>query len=75
MQNESTIDVTTKLLNENDEYRELHEEHIQLKSKVDELKSKKYLTPEEDLELKQLKKLKLAGKDRMEQMVLEAKAN
>ena len=67
--------VITRLLDENAEYRQLNDEHIDLKSKVGDLRQKKHLTPEEDYELKQLKKKKLAGKDRMEKIVLEARAS
>ncbi len=67
--------VITRLLDENEEYGQLYEEHIDLKDKVGRLRQKKHLSPEEDYELKQLKKKKLAGKDRMEKIILEARAN
>lgn len=67
--------VITRLLEENEEYGQLNEEHIALKIKVEQLRQKKHLSPEEDYELAQLKKEKLAGKDRMEKIVLEARAS
>ncbi|HEB72286.1 MAG TPA: DUF465 domain-containing protein [Nitrospirae bacterium] len=67
--------VVTRLLDENEEYIQLNEEHMDLKSKVELLRQKKHLSPEEDYELAQLKKKKLAGKDRMEKIVFEARAN
>lgn len=67
--------VITRLLDENEEYGKLNEEHRDLKTKVEQLRQKKHLSPEEDYELAQLKKKKLAGKDRMEKIVLEARAN
>lgn len=60
-----------KLVDENEEFKRLYEEHFQLKSKIAELESKHYLTPEEDVEKKRLQKLKLAGKDRMFQILKE----
>jgi uncharacterized protein YdcH (DUF465 family) len=67
--------VITRLLDENEEYGQLNGEHIVLKTKVEQLRQKKHLSSEEDYELAQLKKQKLAGKDRMEKIVLEARAN
>jgi len=66
--------IVQRLLNENEDFRKLHEEHQEFKSKVEAFTQKRYLTPQEDLELKQIKKLKLAGKDRMERMLSEARA-
>ncbi|VAX19141.1 hypothetical protein MNBD_NITROSPINAE03-1797 [hydrothermal vent metagenome] len=67
--------VITRLLDENEEYKQLNEEHMDLKSKVELLRQKKHLSPEEDYELAQLKKKKLVGKDRMEKIIFEARAN
>lgn len=67
--------VITRLLDENAEYGQLNEEHIDLKTKVERLRQKKHLSPEEDYELAQLKKKKLAGKDRMERIIMEARAS
>ena len=50
---------------ENEEFKALHAEHGQLKAKLAEMKSKIHLTPEEEIEKKNIKKLKLAKKDRM----------
>lgn len=60
-----------KLAEENEEFKKLYEEHLELKSKIAEFESKHYLTPEEDLEKKRLQKIKLAGKDRMFQILKE----
>ena len=65
--------VTIRLLTENKEYRGLYEEHRMLEGKLEEMSQKRLLSPEEDLELKQLKKLKLAGKDRMERLIYKAR--
>ena len=47
------------------ELKSLYEEHIDLKKKLDKFNHKHYLTPEEEVEKKRIQKLKLAGKDRM----------
>lgn len=62
-----------KLVNENEEFRKLYEEHLELKSKIAEFDNKHYITPEEELERKRLQKIKLAGKDRMFEILKEYK--
>jgi uncharacterized protein YdcH (DUF465 family) len=47
------------------ELRALHDEHQTLKQQLDTFRHKLYLTPEEELEVKRLQKLKLASKDRI----------
>ncbi len=73
MPTETHDPVEVQLLSENDEYRKLYEAHIKYKVQVEQFAQKKYLTPEEEYELKQIKKLKLAGKDRMTRILLQAK--
>ena len=45
--------------------RHHYEEHAELKRQSEELKLKPHLTEEEELELKRIQKQKLAGKDRI----------
>ncbi|MBV8136425.1 MAG: DUF465 domain-containing protein [Deltaproteobacteria bacterium] len=52
-------------LNHDDELKAVYEEHLQLKNKLLEYRSKHYLTLEEEMEEKRIHKLKLASKDRM----------
>lgn len=52
-------------LNEDNELKAVYEEHLQLKNKLQEYRSKNYLTLEEEMEEKRIHKLKLASKDRM----------
>lgn len=66
--------VVAKLINENDEFKKLQDEHAQLESELEELSQKKFLSVEEDLRFKELKKMKLAGKDRMTQILSQAKS-
>ncbi len=58
-----------KLVQENEEFRKLYEEHLELKAKIAEFESKHYLTAEEEMEKKRLQKIKLAGKDKMFEML------
>ncbi len=53
------------LLKESEEFRKLFKEHQAYERKLDLYKSKTILTEEEKLEEKELKKRKLALKDRM----------
>ncbi len=52
-------------LGHDEELRSLYEEHQALKRKLETLRSRQYLTGEEELEEKRIRKLKLASKDRM----------
>ena len=52
-------------LNHDNELKAVYEEHLQLKNKLNEFRSKHFLTGEEEMEEKRIHKLKLASKDRM----------
>jgi uncharacterized protein YdcH (DUF465 family) len=47
------------------ELRRYYEEHVDLERQLGAFQQKLYLTPEEEVEKKRLQKLKLAGKDRI----------
>lgn len=64
-------DVKGLLLQQNDQYRELAEQHIELDNRLHQLTDKPYLSPSEQLEEVTIKKRKLALKDRMEAMARE----
>jgi len=59
------IELVLKYSENDPELKFLWEEHQKLNKLVDKLESKPFLTPEEDKELKELKKKKLAGKTRL----------
>lgn len=59
-------EVKSLLLQSNDQYRELAEQHSQLDHRLHELTTQHYLSPSEQLEEVTIKKRKLALKDRME---------
>ncbi|RMG43006.1 MAG: DUF465 domain-containing protein [Candidatus Dadabacteria bacterium] len=54
-----------KLSHSNRLLRELYEEHLFLDDIISKYESKPYITPDEELETKRLKKKKLLGVDRM----------
>ena len=64
-------DLVEKICRENKEFKKLWENHYELKEKIQEFERMKYLTPEEELERKKLKKVKLKEKDLIMQMVSE----
>lgn len=72
MTNDTEDLIKTRLLSENDEFKLLFDKHEALNRKVAELSQKKYLLPAEEIELNNLKKQKLAGKDKMHQILTES---
>jgi uncharacterized protein YdcH (DUF465 family) len=64
-------DVVEILKKESEEFRKLTEEHRSLDLVLSEIDSKRYLTPEEEVERKNIQKQKLFKKDRMAELVRE----
>jgi uncharacterized protein YdcH (DUF465 family) len=63
-----------KLLEINEEYRRLNEQHREFESRLTSLTSKATLSDDEQLEETTLKKKKLQVKDRMEAIARETRA-
>jgi uncharacterized protein YdcH (DUF465 family) len=53
------------LIDTDPELRRHYEDHSELKRRLEVLRQKPYLTEEEEIEQKRIQKQKLAGKDRM----------
>jgi hypothetical protein len=53
------------LLDRDPELKKFYEEHRELEKKLAEYQHKHHLTPDEEMEMKKIQKLKLVGKDRM----------
>ena len=53
-------------IDHDEELRRHVEEHISLEKQLEELNKKVYLTPDEEVLQKKIKKLKLAGRDKIE---------
>jgi len=53
------------MLRENDEFKKLHQQHQKYEKELEKFKDKSYLTEDEKLKEKELKKKKLVLKDRM----------
>jgi uncharacterized protein len=58
----------------NPEFRQLMEEHLQYERQLEEFNNLRYLTSQQELEKKQVQKMKLRGKDRMAEILKEHKS-
>ncbi len=57
------------LLETNEQFKQLAEQHAHLKHEVEEIESKPHVTPADELEEQRLKKLKLHVKDQMNEII------
>jgi len=57
------------LLDKDPELKKFYEEHQELEKKLAEYQHKHFLTPDEEVEMKKIQKLKLIGKDRMMEII------
>lgn len=55
-----------KHIESDEELRKHVKEHVMLEEKLEEFNKKTYLTAEEEVEEKKIKKMKLAGRDKIE---------
>ena len=60
-----------RLLKENEEFSQAKQAHAELAKRLDELEKKPYLTPQDEVDIKILKKKKLAWKDQMEKILMQ----
>jgi uncharacterized protein YdcH (DUF465 family) len=73
MEQNAQDDIKAHLMQTNEKYRHLMEQHREYKRQVEALEAKYALTAAEEVEEHRLKKLKLHLKDEMEQLVSEYK--
>ena len=66
MKEEEIVEVLKK---ENSEFKKLTEEHRDLEELLAKIDSKRFLTPEEELERKKIQKQKLLKKDKMAALI------
>lgn len=59
------------MLEKSDEFRKVFKQHQKYEKELEKFKEKSFLTEEEKLKEKELKKKKLASKDRMYFMMIE----
>jgi uncharacterized protein len=60
-----------RLMKENEEFLKAKQAHAELSKELDEKEKKEYLTPQDEMEIKILKKKKLACKDQMEKILIQ----
>jgi len=65
------LELIAKVGESDAELRALYDEHIAYEKLIEKLENKPYLNPTELLEVKELKKKKLAGKTRMESLLIK----
>ena len=62
-------EIIIKLMDSNAQLRRLYEEHMRIEESLSHLSSEPFLTPDEEIEERRLKKQKLLGVDRMMAML------
>lgn len=60
-----------RLMRENEEFSKVKQAHAQLAKQLEELEKKSFLTSQDEMEIKIIKKKKLALKDQMEKILVQ----
>jgi uncharacterized protein YdcH (DUF465 family) len=60
-----------KLMRENEEFLKVKQAHSQLAKQLEEFEKKSFLTPQDEMDIKIIKKKKLALKDQMEKILIQ----
>ena len=60
-----------RLMRENQDFSKTKQAHLQLSKQLEELEKKSVLTPQDEMEIKIIKKKKLALKDQMEKILIK----
>ena len=60
-----------RLMRENEEFSKVKQAHVQLAKQLEELEKKSFITPQDEVEIKIIKKKKLAVKDQMEKILVQ----
>jgi len=67
-------DLVRRLLEENEVFRAMKERHAALEDQLQQLEKKACLTPQDELEIKKIKKRKLLFKDKMQKILTDHRA-
>jgi uncharacterized protein len=67
-------DLKAHLMQSDDEFRRLADQHARYHQQLEALESKSHLTPEEEVEEHRLKKIKLQLKDQMNEIISRYRA-
>ncbi len=71
---ERDLNIIQQLISQDEELAKLWQEHLSLERRLEEMIQRPYLSPEEEMEAKRLKKLKLAGRDKIEEILAAHRA-
>jgi len=66
---EMDLALIRKLIPKDKELKDLWDEHQDYESKLEQLNKRRYLSTEEEMRRKEIQKLKLHGKDKIEQIL------
>lgn len=66
---EDKFELYERISKENMEFKQLFDEHIRFEQDLEALYSLKFFPPEVEIKIKEIKRRKLFGKDRMEQII------
>ena len=64
-------ELIARLMKENEAFAKAKEAHVGLSRQLEELEKKPFLTPQDEMEIKILKKKKLVYKDQMERILIQ----
>jgi len=64
-------ELVERLMRENGEFLKVKQAHTQLAKQLEELEKKAFLTPQDEMQIKIIKKKKLALKDQMEKILIQ----
>ena len=67
-------ELVNQLIPKNEELKKLVKEHKEFETQLEEYNKRLYLSDEENREKKRIQKLKLAGRDRIEQLLKDHRA-
>jgi len=65
------VELVERLMKENEDFLKAKQAHAQLAKQLEELEKKPFLTPQDEMEIKILKKKKLAFKDQIERILMQ----
>lgn len=72
---QADLDLIEKHAKDNNELDRLYQEHLRLEKEIEQIQSVRIKSPEEEKKLRELKKVKLDGRDRMEQIFQTLRQN
>jgi uncharacterized protein YdcH (DUF465 family) len=64
-------ELVERLMKENEDFLKAKQAHAQLARQLEELEKKPFLTPQDEMEIKIIKKKKLSFKDQMERILMQ----